>query len=637
MINFNVRHRGLLIGAALFFLFPSIHGAFAADDDVALPQQAEEESLGFFDRLFSGASKDIKQAEQTGKTGTKIPLPPKKPKFNIKHNPSNTDLLKKKAHHPLLSHQDARLYKKVFALQKQGNIEDADKVLKSISNSLLLGHVLAQRYLHPSAYTSNAEELQSWLADYADHPGAQRIYALALKKSADPSQLKKPVRMSGLGRVHEPTMRRAKRYRSNKKRNAAQAQQVLNLHRKVKSHIRKGQRKLALQAVKAPANQALLDQNEINILYGEISAAHLYAGEVNAAYKLAKLASSKSPVAAPKASWIAGLVSWKRKNYLDAALYFERSANSEYASGWLVTAASYWAARSNMRAGNIRKVSRWLIRGMEYPRTYYGLISTRALGQNFDFNWNLPTFTRESHQILSSTPAGARAVALAKAGQATRAQAELLRLKPKTDEEREAFLAFAGYAHLPALSIRVGSLTKTKDDSYYDGALYPLVPWTPQNGFIIDHALVHAVMKQESRFNPLAESHSGARGLMQLMPATAKGVDAELAKYVEEPEINMAIGQRYLKELLESPSIDNNLLYMLIAYNAGPGNLRKWRKRWPDVDDPLLFIELIPVSETRQYIEKVLANYWIYRLRAGKNIKSMEEIAAGRAAMYSEE
>ena len=121
---------------------------------------------------------------------------------------------------------------------------------------------------------------------------------------------------------------------------------------------------------------------------------------------------------------------------------------------------------------------------------------------------------------------------------------------------------------------------------------------------------------------------------MQLMPATARYVAGSKANFIDDPAVNLEIGQRYLQDLLNLDVVDGNILYMLIAYNAGPGNLAKWKKRWPHVDDPLLFIELLPASETRNYIEKVLANYWIYRMRARKDIPTLDAIAAGQTALY---
>ena len=70
--------------------------------------------------------------------------------------------------------------------------------------------------------------------------------------------------------------------------------------------------------------------------------------------------------------------------------------------------------------------------------------------------------------------------------------------------------------------------------------------------------------------------------------------------------------------------------YMLTAYNGGPGNLLKWKKNARFYDDPLLFIEVIPSAETRIYIERVMANYWIYNMRFGNKNQTLEQLAEGK-------
>jgi len=72
----------------------------------------------------------------------------------------------------------------------------------------------------------------------------------------------------------------------------------------------------------------------------------------------------------------------------------------------------------------------------------------------------------------------------------------------------------------------------------------------------------------------------------------------------------------------------------MIAWNAGPGNLMKWQKRLSDVDDPLLFIESIPAYETRAFVERVMTNFWIYRIRLGEELTSLEDVASGRRPSY---
>jgi soluble lytic murein transglycosylase-like protein len=152
--------------------------------------------------------------------------------------------------------------------------------------------------------------------------------------------------------------------------------------------------------------------------------------------------------------------------------------------------------------------------------------------------------------------------------------------------------------------------------------------------------LIYALIRQESAFNPNAMSSDGARGLMQLMPRTASYVGqgnryhGSRRDELFEPSLNLSLGQRYLDYLLEHQSVDGDLFRLTTAYNGGPGNLNKWEQHIKAGDDPLLFIESLPSRETRLFIERVLANLWIYRQRLNQPSPSLDLIAAGERPIY---
>ena len=141
----------------------------------------------------------------------------------------------------------------------------------------------------------------------------------------------------------------------------------------------------------------------------------------------------------------------------------------------------------------------------------------------------------------------------------------------------------------------------------------------------IDMAAIYAITRTESRFQTDAVSSSGARGLMQLMPATAKetakkiGVGFSPSKLTSDPEYNTQLGSSYLATQLETYS--GSLLLAAAAYNAGGGNANKWIAAYgdPRADnvDPVVWVELIPFQETRKYVQRVLGNYLVYRARLG--------------------
>lgn len=162
----------------------------------------------------------------------------------------------------------------------------------------------------------------------------------------------------------------------------------------------------------------------------------------------------------------------------------------------------------------------------------------------------------------------------------------------------------------------------------------PVPPLEPKFGFTLDKALVYAIVRQESRFNPTAVSSAGAVGLMQLMPeaaARAAGDDKLKADMspLFDPAFNLRVGQDYLTWLMER-GVGYDILRTVAAYNGGPGTLtRTAQMLGDDADDPLMLIESLPAQETRNYVEKVMANYWGYKEQWGEDAPSLDAVASG--------
>jgi soluble lytic murein transglycosylase-like protein len=174
-----------------------------------------------------------------------------------------------------------------------------------------------------------------------------------------------------------------------------------------------------------------------------------------------------------------------------------------------------------------------------------------------------------------------------------------------------------------------------------DAALYPIPGWQPNGGYHVDRAMIYALMRQESAFNPEATSPVGARGLMQLMPATAAFIsgDKSLAhkgrNELYDPTLNITLGQRYVGHLLADKGIMNDMIVMTAAYNGGPGNVAKWQRNVDYKDDPLLYVATLPARETRMFIERVFANLWIYRARLGQPSPELIALSEGKWPLYA--
>ncbi|MEX0922096.1 MAG: lytic transglycosylase domain-containing protein [Rhodovibrionaceae bacterium] len=538
----------------------------------------------------------------------------------------------------VLSAEDAALYGEIFALQKAGRWAEADARIARLKDARLLGYLLFQRYMHPTAYRSSYAELRDWLRDYAELPEAERIHALALRRQ--PSGAAAPRAPEGSADSIRGAAYDYYSYVSPRRRSAAEARQVAEIKRQIRRNVLSTYLSKTEEQLASPAWTRLLDPVEIDEGYARVAAAWLYYGEAEQAFALAARAAQRSGQDYPLAHWTAGLAAWSLQRYSEAAAHFEAAARSRLLSGWNVSSSAYWAARAHLRLRQPEQMSRWLNVAAQYPRSFYGLLARRALGIPTGFSFTRHELAEEHVDALEATARGGRALALLQLGREELAEQELLGLagwqEPRTTD---ALLALTSQAGLPALSLKLANHLSQGGRfgaDTLDAAFYPLPPWQPSGGYAVDRALIYAFVRQESAFDPRATSGAGARGLMQLMPATASYVagDASLRQAggrdrLYDPSFNLALGQRYLAELLTYPSVGGDLFRLAAAYNGGPGNLEKWDAHVGAGDDPLLFIEKLPSRETRLFIERVLANLWIYRARLGQDSPSLTDLAAG--------
>lgn len=545
-----------------------------------------------------------------------------------------------------LSAADVERYAEIFALQTEGKWQAADRLIGALEDELLLGHVLAQRYLHPTHYKSRYQELAAWLERYADHPDADRIHRLALKrKPTGVAAPKRPVKRKHSLAAAAP-LDVVHLYQSKKRLSRTERRKVRQLQRRIRQNIRRVYLTKTEQLLQEKRVRRLFDQYELDEAYSLLAAGWLYYGKPKKALEIAGAAAERTGDRIPVLHWTAGLAAWRLGEIATAARHFQALASSERASAWNRTAGAYWAARAHDRSHNIAEAHRWLTVAARFPHTFYGLLAQHRLGLQFDVRFAAPSLDHPNLARLRATAEGTRAIALIQVGQKQRAEQELLLLDDWTDPRTtRALLALTQSAALPRLGLEMAKrLLRSEASGWTErdlgGVLYPLPPWKPEKGFILDRALVYAFMRQESDFDPRAKSPSGARGLMQLMPRTASYLDKHrryrggLRDLLYDPQLNITLGQRYLERLLGNRRVDNDLLRLTVAYNAGPGNLRKWERSMDHRDDPLLYLESLPKLETRLFAERVLTNLWIYRLRLGQSTPSLQALASDRWPAY---
>jgi soluble lytic murein transglycosylase len=546
----------------------------------------------------------------------------------------------------VLSADDIARYERIFEYQADHDWTKADREIARLSDKLLLGHVLQQRYLHPTAYNSNYPELLAWLRQYRDHPGAEEVYGIAMRKK--PRKDKAPPAPIGVevgDYDGDPGLVATTRRRPQPRdRDPAFAREISQAAGQFAALLKRERLGEADAFLNRPDIRSKVSASEYDEWRKRLAWLHVLEGNDEKALALAAPAAQRSRARVADADWIAGLSAWRLGRYDNAAHHFENLAFSKTATAWDRSAGAWWGARVMLRLRQPSEAIRLLEIGAREERTFYGQLSQAQLGTDQPFAWTPPPLSADEIRRLKDIPAIRRALALSEVGEAVLADREVTRLFAQaSDDLASALLGLVSRMQAPASTMRIAIAWYNVKGETHDAALYPLPPWEPEGGFAVDRALVFAFMRQESAFNARAMSTAGATGLMQLMPKTAGAVAGDSSLRHKNgrhklfaPEYNIELGQRYLQHLLEMPMIKGNLFHLAAAYNGGPGNLQKWIRANPDVaaNDPFLFIETIPLSETRIFVQRVLTNYWIYRARIGQADTSLSAAMTGEWPLY---
>ena len=333
------------------------------------------------------------------------------------------------------------------------------------------------------------------------------------------------------------------------------------------------------------------------------------------------------------AEFLAGFIALRRLNQpAQAEAHFRTLAASSHAA---ITQgrAWYWVARAEAAAG--KDPTRAYKHAAAWPTTFYGQLAAIALGDDAAAlarrirGLHDPVFTSEAAQIFAGHEVVRAALWLVALGEPHRARAFLLQMDDLAPVAGERTLTadLALRLGLPDTAVFVARRVG-RGGSALPQAGWP-VPYTPPGP--VDPAVALGIMRQESSFDVGAISPSGARGLMQLMPFTAQGVakklgiQTSLASLTGDPDHNMRLGTSYLEEMLNR--FDDALPLAVAAYNAGPSRVDQWLR---EMGDPragpvamIDWLELIPISETRNYVQRVLENVVIYRAKLNEDTPTL--------------
>ncbi|SPU55831.1 Soluble lytic murein transglycosylase precursor [Brevundimonas vesicularis] len=489
-----------------------------------------------------------------------------------------------------LSSADRISYTTAFDALRRGDIETARTAARQAQDRVLLGQVEFESLFHPD-HVATYEELTTWLETYSDLPCADRVYTLALRRRPDGAP--EPVRPGGvIGRTW-------------------------------------------------------------NSLVSAVSG----DGGVTDPAKAARVAYNNDDLTGASALgrqigdwWTVGLAEWRLGQFHESFAAFERVANDPTEDAWVRAGAAFWTARAAAQSGRQDRVTDYLRLSAQWPATFYGQIALRQLGEEPTIE-NMgprayeaePRLRRAAYvpQSAAVEPTALEAFVQADArAKRTVAFYEVGRNADAETELRSGLRTAVGDAAKmwTALARAILPINTSAEASRIDATRYPMPDLAPEGGFVIERALVYALARKETDFNPNARSSVGAYGLMQVMPTTAAEMTGDRT-FVSDPTkllvpaVNMRLGQAYINKMLALPAFQGDLLRAVASYNAGPGPmLAAVRKLGADAD-PLLLIETIDVPQARDYVEKVMASYWIYQRLFGGPLKTLDAVASGARAV----
>lgn len=519
-----------------------------------------------------------------------------------------------------LAPSEAQRLRRIFAAQARGDIPAAIAETDQLLDTTLLGHVLADRYLGAPSL-AQPDDLAGWLGHYGHLPDAAAIRALLanlLPRGAPlppaPSPLVALPAVAG-GDDVEPAERLMTRNPL--------------LDRSVRDAARAGH---ADRAVRLVARTRGMDRPYGALLRAEVAQILFTQGRDAEALALAEAAHAQAHGQVGLAPYVAGLAAWRLERPELARPLFEAAFRAPLALAGQRAGAAFWAARAHLRTRDPGGYAPWMQRAAQSPRTFYGLLARRALGQRIlaATTFSRATLGEADVEAVAAIPAGHRALALLQVGRDAQAAAELQLLWSQTRDLpgfTRSIMLVAKTAGLLPLADQLAALVQPAP------VRLPTARLRPAGGFRTDPALVYALARLESNFDADAVSPAGARGLMQLMPRTVDfllGEDAApRARRLHDPATNLDLGQRYLLQLAQYDMVGADLIRLLASYNSGPGSFGRWVGGVRHNGDPLLFIESVPGDETRAYIPRALAYSWLYAAQLGLPSPSLDELAAG--------
>lgn len=364
----------------------------------------------------------------------------------------------------------------------------------------------------------------------------------------------------------------------------------------------------------------------------------LDVGEAKLAYKTAAMHAAESPASAAEAEFHAGWIALRAMNDPErAARHFAKlldySSKPQSASR-----GYYWLGRAREAGGGDAAAAYG--KAAHYGTNFYGQLAAARLGANtLDIPYPKPSAQDRANFEAREAVAAIRR--LEAVGHGTRARALYFAMADELDSVGElALLASqAGKRGDHFTALKVGKIAAARGLDV--GALSHPLGAIPADANISGSgkALAYAIARQESEFNHGAVSKVGALGLLQLMPATAKevagrnGMAYDRARLTVDPAYNATLGAHFLGEQIDR--FDGSYILTFAGYNAGPRRSDEWVAKYGDprgksVDFAVDWIERIPFTETRNYVQRIMENYQVYKARLGGKVTIESDLVNGR-------
>ncbi|PKP94176.1 MAG: lytic murein transglycosylase [Alphaproteobacteria bacterium HGW-Alphaproteobacteria-14] len=504
----------------------------------------------------------------------------------------------------VLGQEERAHYRQLFAAIDAQQWSLVEELLAQRPDGVLVQVARAEYYTHANSPKITPEQIAAWFTVGVDLPQADQLARMGAKRGVEYLPALPPEQ--GFARQPYAPKRILPRTVNDGTMPSATATAILE----------------AIKADNPAEAQRLLAETDWQLSSDaraewrqRVAWSHYIENDDLAALELARTVAEGSGEWVAEGAWVEGLAAWRLGHCSLAGDAFSRTA-SRASNVELAAAGHYWAHRAAVRCREPGQAQQHLSAAARMDETLYGMLAADQLGVELPVHAPPQAFGSADWEQLGRRSNVRVAVALTEIGRPALAD-EVLRHEARIGPASQfpALSRLARELGMPATQLFMAHNAPygTRSDP---SLRFPVARWQPVDGWQVDPSLAFAHALQESNFRATAISPANARGLMQITPITVRQHAPRLnmsASYVnlDDPEVNLAFGQRNLEMLRDSPVTGGTLPKIMAAYNAGLTPVARWNSEINDQNDPLLWMESIPYWETRGYVAIVMRNYWM--------------------------